>query len=796
MNERLSFPLRVLIPFLFGVGSAIIATLSLQTSVRQAVTTVEQEAREEFKQDMSVLQGAVEHLLAGNDMVGVQAVVASVGLYPDLQHVVVVDANDIVVAATRREWTSRSVTDLEKNTPLTASWCTRHQRIGTVVLSADRRHLLGCYPIGGTGAGTIGNPTGNGYLFASADVSGRKEKARAQMLQQGLTTWGLFGTMLVGLWLLLRTKLAQRRISHIVSAAEQFAAGNLTARSELRGRDEIGAIGAAFDRMAAELQDTIRAREEAQESLVHANSELDLRVQERTNALMVMNTALQEEIASHKQTEEQLRESEERFRRAFDDAGTGMAMVSIDQQWLTVNRALCALLGYSPEELQRQTFSDVLYGDDRAAVNELCQHLLSGTQNYGHQESRCLHKDGHILSVLLSLSLLYDRQDQPLYFIVQVIDISKRKVAEDEVRRREAWLSGLINTTQDAVISINRQGRIVRFNPAAERIFGYSVGEVVGQNVAMLMPPHHARQHDDYIHRYEETREPYIIGTIRVETGRRRTGELFPIELSVTEIEEDTEVRYGAFIRDISERVKLQQRVIGQERLATIGTMAAKLAHEIGNPLNSMSLNAQMLERRLAKTVDGPDERLLVYLQNVQSEIHRLTQLLHDFRALSQRQHSDFRAVSVRDLIRDVLRTESPHYSARQIYVASEVPAELPAVRGDADKLRQVLLNLTKNAVEAMPQGGTLTVRASAHDGHIHIDVVDTGIGVGDELKVFEPFKTTKPEGTGLGLAIVQEIVDAHRGKVSYASAPDQGTTFSVSLPIVGPEKIAVVNHL
>jgi two-component system sensor kinase FixL len=353
-----------------------------------------------------------------------------------------------------------------------------------------------------------------------------------------------------------------------------------------------------------------------------------------------------------------------------------------------------------------------------------------------------------------------------------------------ERRRAQAFLRSLIDTTQDAVVSSDRQGRIDLFNPAAERIFGYTRAEVQGQKVQMLMPEPYAGEHDSYIARYEQTGEPHAIGRIRTVAARRKNGEIFPIELSVTEIKVGDEVRYGAFLRDISEKVGLQERLIERERLAAIGTTAATFAHEVGNPLNSMYMAAQLLERRLAKRHDLIDDTLTTPLRNLMSEIMRLTALLEEFRALARRQKLNLRPISLALLVADLLTGETPFYTTRGIKVEHVFPLNLPPISADAEKLRQALLNLCKNAAEAMPHGGTLTIRAHNSGGHVRLEVSDTGIGIPDGVDIFEPFITTKAQGTGLGLTIVRQIVSAHKGTLTYHSVPGAGTTFTLMLPV------------
>jgi len=364
-------------------------------------------------------------------------------------------------------------------------------------------------------------------------------------------------------------------------------------------------------------------------------------------------------------------------------------------------------------------------------------------------------------------------------------DITPRKRLEElEHRRAEEWMNSLIEATQDAVISIDRHARIVLFNPSAERIFGYSKAEVQGQKVNLLMAELYAGEHDSYIERYERTQEPRAIGRIRAVAARRKNGEVFPIELSVTEVKADNEVHYAAFIRDVSEKVRLQEKLVENERLATIGTTAAKLAHEIGNPLNSMSIALQLLQRRLRPYEELLDDKVYGSVRAFEEQIRRLTNLLQEFRSLSRRQSVDSQPLDLAAVLLDILTTETPFYEERRVIAHEEIEPALPLVLGDAQKLKQVVLNLCKNAVEAMPEGGRLTVCARCEGKQVCVEVADTGVGIPPGVNIFEPFVTTKAEGTGLGLPIAQQLIAAHQGTLTYTSEPGRGTTFRITLPL------------
>lgn len=229
-----------------------------------------------------------------------------------------------------------------------------------------------------------------------------------------------------------------------------------------------------------------------------------------------------------------------------------------------------------------------------------------------------------------------------------------------------------------------------------------------------------------------------------------------------------------------------RRRRLERERLAAIGAAAAKLAHEVGNPINGMLLNLQLLGRRIAAR--QPHERLEALVSRVEGEVQRMARLLDEFRGMSRRQAFLFEAVSPKALLEHLVTDHRAEYEARGVRVVLCYEPDLPAIRVDRCKMLQVLLNLGKNAVEAMGRaGGTLTLGAHAEEDGVVVTVGDTGPGVADDIDVFEPFATTKPDGTGLGLPVARQIVAGHGGRLSYRSEPDCGTTFSVWLPLGSP---------
>ncbi len=233
---------------------------------------------------------------------------------------------------------------------------------------------------------------------------------------------------------------------------------------------------------------------------------------------------------------------------------------------------------------------------------------------------------------------------------------------------------------------------------------------------------------------------------------------------------------------DVTTEKEMLRRVLRAERLAAVGTLAAGLAHEIRNPLNSASLQLQVLQRRLAKG-EHEEAALTPVIDLVRDEISRLERLVSDFLAFVKPRPLDLKQTSVNDLCRSVLELLRPEADAKAVRIREDLAETLPSLSADPERLRQVLLNLARNGIDAMPEGGELVVRTRLAGDDLEIEVEDTGVGFADEAPIFDAFFTTKAGGTGLGLTIVHRIVSDHRGTIRLRSRPGQ-TCVTVALPI------------
>jgi two-component system sensor kinase FixL len=358
------------------------------------------------------------------------------------------------------------------------------------------------------------------------------------------------------------------------------------------------------------------------------------------------------------------------------------------------------------------------------------------------------------------------------------------------IQLSEARWQAILDSARDAIISIDEDGRITLFNPMAERIFGYTAAEVVGRNVSMLMPPPYRDEHDDYLRSYRDTGTRKAIGFIREVQALRKNGEVFPIELSVSEAQIGDEKLHTAIVRDVSERQRqardlldMQRRMQQQERLADIGAITAKVVHDIKNPLAGLSMQAQLVLRR------STDERLLDSARRILNEVRRLDGLIQEFSAFVREQRLSLKNIVLPAFLESIAASWRPLVEERSIELGLAVPGKATRLRADEQKLRRVLDNLIRNAVEAVDQGpGDVQIAVAVpEDETIVIKIEDSGPGIPHDLDVFKLFETTKDDGTGLGLAIAREIVIAHGGLIAHGPRAPHGTIFRVELPRSGP---------
>lgn len=364
-------------------------------------------------------------------------------------------------------------------------------------------------------------------------------------------------------------------------------------------------------------------------------------------------------------------------------------------------------------------------------------------------------------------------------------------------REAEARLDAVLKAAVDAIVMIDERGHVLLFGAAAERMFGWEAREVLGKNVSILMPEPFRSEHDGYLDHYLETGSPRIIGIGRQVVALRRDGTEFPVELSVGEIASFGEGRrFVGLVRDVTAKVRAEtearehrERLAHVTRVSTLGEMAAGIAHEVNQPLTAIASYAQALARQMRAESGGDDTRRET-VERIAEQALRAGEILRRLRGFSRRGEAKHVPCDVATVVQDALRLAEVDARRHGARIELRVEKRLPRVVGDTIQLQQVLLNLVRNALEAMdgiPPGDRCVLVAAARDGdRVVVSVMDRGAGVGEraEAQLFHPFFTTKPDGMGMGLSISHSIVMAHEGTLTYERNPEGGAIFRFTLPV------------
>jgi PAS domain S-box-containing protein len=493
------------------------------------------------------------------------------------------------------------------------------------------------------------------------------------------------------------------------------------------------------------------------------------------------------------------------------------AIIAIDERGVIqlVNPAVERIFGYSAQELIGNTVSLLMPSPYREEHDRYLAHYLATGEKkiIGiRREVVGLRKDG--TEFPLELSVAEARLGDRRVFVGIHHDITERKQTEERFRL-------VVESTPNAIVMVNAGGTIVLVNHQTEKFFGYRRDELVGQPVEILVPERFRAEHAGYRASYFASPSARPMGAGRDLYGRRKDGSEVPIEIGLAPIRTSEGLLVLSAIVDITERKRAEaalrqthneleklvaelrakdqevrsatQQLWQAAKLASVGELAASIAHELNNPLATVGLR---IESVLAHTpVDDPRRRAL---EIIEQETKRMGDLVTNLLQFSRRGREEVSTLDVRQELAKAAELIHHHLRKRLLTVVEEFAPATPVVCGDRQKLRQVFLNVLSNASDAMSEGGTLTLRTAPTTLHetksaVLIEITDTGVGIPAENlpKVMEPFFTTKEEGkgTGLGLAICRRVVEEHNGTIEIASEVGKGTTVRIVLPVANGTK-------
>jgi two-component system NtrC family sensor kinase len=497
------------------------------------------------------------------------------------------------------------------------------------------------------------------------------------------------------------------------------------------------------------------------------------------------------DITERKKFEKELKESEEKFRNLFERVRHGLFISTKEGRFLDCNQAMWGLLGYpGKEEFLKMDIAKDLYVDpeDRKTFQELVEKL-GFVKDF---EVEFKKKNGERITVLLTATAKRDEKGTIVGYEGLNIDITDRKRMERELKEANDFLMNLIESSVDGIIVTDMKGEILLFNRGAENLLDYKADEVVGKmHIRNIYPPGVAKEVMDKL------RSPDFGGVGKLTSfpivHRKKDGELIEGDLSASLVydEKGNEIASVGIFKDLRERLrierelqKMQEALLQSEKLAAMGRLTSQIAHELNNPIYGIMNTLELL-----KTEIPPESKRRRILELSLSEIQRLSEMLRNMLSFSKPEEEKRRPIKIGELIEGILLMMEKQMRESNIQVVTSFDPNIPEVMASTNQMRQVMLNIIKNAKEAMPKGGILSVRTAREEDKVLIHIQDTGIGIPEEIrdKIFEAFFTTKQKvkGVGLGLSVCYGIIKDHGGKIKLESEEGKGTTFIISLPIL-----------
>ena len=494
-----------------------------------------------------------------------------------------------------------------------------------------------------------------------------------------------------------------------------------------------------------------------------------------------------------------LRESEERYRQIVETSLEGIFIVDAEGRFTFANRRLAELLGYSVQELIGRPFFDFIPEKNRARAALRMEHAHEGSSE--EAEVTFLPRDGTELWVLLKTAPVHDADGRPVGTLGMLTDKSRSRLAEAARRKSEEQYRRIVEATSDGIIQVDVDEKICFVNQRLAEMLGYDPAEMIGMSLLDLMGP------ESQVRMIEHLRLRRSGSKETVEnTYRHRNGTDIPVSISGTGLFDDEGCFIGTLgvVRDDTERRKMHAQLMISDRMASIGTLAAGVAHEINNPLAAVVANLDFIAETLradgersrsrpaaARSVDWVRDEIMGPITDAQEAAQRMRFLVRDLKVFS-RSPGDAPAgpVDIEALLDSSLRMADNEIRHRA-HVVRQFGA-VPCVHAREERLGQVFLNLLVNAAQALPDGRSeqneIRVSTRLDGDRVIVEVTDTGAGIPPAIigRIFDAFFTTKDvgSGTGLGLAISHRIVTDMGGDLSVQSELGKGTTFRVTLPI------------
>lgn len=506
------------------------------------------------------------------------------------------------------------------------------------------------------------------------------------------------------------------------------------------------------------------------------------------------------DITDRKQAVVSLRESESRFRGAFEYGAIGMAIVSPEGKLLQVNTRVSEMLGYTEEELLSKTFQDITHPDDLDTDLNYVRQMLAGEIQTYNTEKRYFHKHGQIIWALLSVSLVRNSNGSPLCFISQIKDINDSKLAEEALQASERRFKSLIRNSSDSITILDKNGTQIFVSDVVERMLGYTPSELI--NIPVIEEMIHPNDQEAVRAAFVKVQQE---GEVVVQyRHRHKNGSWVYLEGWGTNQLQNPDIRGVVVnVRDITERKQIEDEKLAFEhqlqqvqRLESLGVLAGGIAHDFNNILAVIMGHCALAEMDYLKAED--------HIPTIMKAAERAAGLCRQMLAYAGKTQFVQANVNFGAQVAEAVKMLQSTLPQNAV-ITFEGSPDIPEINADASQINQVAMNLIINASEAIGEKqGEIRVVASkcliteGHSekdylgkiipsgGYACLEVTDTGCGMSAETynRLFEPFYTTKFTGRGLGMSAVLGIISAHGGALQLFSEPELGTTFKIFLPL------------
>lgn len=752
MNIRWPVSLGLTVPLILLAFAAILSAVNVLYHVPLAQRSAVDTTLKHLAQELSRLQSTLDYLMLKGSPEVAQREIAVLAHNHDYILATMANEQNVIIASTRRAWLDRRITEVLPNFDLAQAAAAIRDHRAIVTLEPDGNAALGYASILMGSEREEVRPSRAGSLFLVYDLARPKAEARAQVLQQSLYWAGWVTALAAAMWLVFHVLLT-RRTAHVVRAAERLAAGNLTARSALTGRDEIGRLSRAFDAMARDVADT--------------------------------QGRLHRDIAERERVEQALRVSEASYRAVFDAVEDAIFVLDVDTAAIVdLNPKACTAYGYTRDEMRHidmGTLSSGLPSYTREDAKKLITRAIAGEQL--QFEWHVKNKDGslHWDEVFIKRVTIGGEAR----ILVLAREITDRKMAEEALRASEEQYRAMFNASIDGLALWDAAGKLVETNPALWHMYGYQDPELSaptsGRPIGPSYPPQFSRAVLAGESQHAEVKE------------WRKDGSALELEVHGIPMQYQGRPHVLTIARDITDKkrsaaelARQREALYQREKLAALGSLLAGVAHELNNPLSVVVARAVMLEEQGDTAVQKAAVR-------IRTAAERCARIVRTFLAMARQQQPERGPVAINEVISAALDITAYTVRTSSIDVELDLAMDVPLIQADADQLHQVLLNLIINAQQALqaqdvPRRIRISSGLDARGDVIRISVADNGPGIPEELRarIFEPYFTTKPIGigTGVGLPVSAGIVEAHGGKLTFDCPLDGGTVFTIELPI------------